>query len=125
MYVNTKTAGDIAITAAEGGIGYWSVIDEYKPSRWTVSEGYYSANLKVSRDFVFYTVREDAGNGLLTDPGLVVTPKVIQRGVDLFLAGVPDNFEARFFADRDLSMMDAAEADSVVQLGLFGKLVYG
>ena len=44
--------GDIAITAAEGGIGYWSVIDEYDYKRWAEED----QGIEVADDFVFYTL---------------------------------------------------------------------
>lgn len=125
-YVNTQTAGDIAITAAEGGIGYWSQIDSYKPSRWTAGE--YDNPRRVPRTFVFYSLAEQADDekGYDWTKPVAITPEVIQRGVNLFLTGVPGNFDARGFADMsDLSAMDSAEADAVIQLGVFGKLVYG
>jgi hypothetical protein len=149
MYVNTRTAGDIATTAAEGGIGYWSQIRSYRPRRWLDADG---KPKQVARDFVFYSIAErDEAGYAWNNPSLVhaVTPDVIQRGVNLFLTGRPTsqaravtpilfgedaparirgqvNFQPRPFADmEDLSAMDADEADCVIQLGLFGKLVYG
>jgi len=146
MYVNTKTAGDIAITAAEGGIGYWSQILVYVPTAWMNWDT--GETQQVKRDFVFYRIAEsyDGTDGYAwDDAGLChnVTPEVIQRGVNLYLHGTNDgpilygedapasirgqvNFKPRPFADMDdLSAMDSDEADIVIQLGLFGKLVYG
>jgi hypothetical protein len=132
LYVNTRTAGDIAITAAEGGIGYWSQIKEYNPSRWTDGASLYTS--RVPRNFVFYVLGEydeDTGFYDYSKP-LAVTPEVIQRGVNLFMNGTQGptkrgvQFIGRPFADMsDLSAMDADEADCVIQLGLFGELVYG
>ncbi len=114
-------AGDIAVTAAEGGTGYWAQIEEYKPSNW---EG-----KNVPMCFGFYVMHEwqdevepYGWNG----PALTLTPAVIRRGIELYLTGVPGNFEGRPFEDmEDLAAMDADEADCVVQLGFFGELVYG
>lgn len=119
---NGAIAGSIAITAAEGGIGYWSVIiGRYEYQRW--SPDGLPENINVADTFVFYTIADSE------DPDgerWQVTPAVIRKGIELFLAGVPGNFERRQFDDPfELDMMDSAEADSVIQLGLFGKLVYG
>ena len=112
-------AGDIAITAAEGGIGYWSVIDSYKPSRWINPAG----SAWVPDDFVFYTL--DWDDRALLEGKIEVTPTLIWLGVQRFLIGTPD-FPGREFDDMDdLSCMDAAEADCVIQLGAFGELVFG
>jgi hypothetical protein len=61
-----------------------------------------------------------------------VTPRVIARGIERFLTGVKWtfsdqwDFEPRPFYDMDdLAAMDSDEADCVIQLGLFGRLVYG
>jgi hypothetical protein len=106
MYISTKIAGDIAITAAEGGIGYWSQIEVYRPSRW-------DGQPFTRRAEVFYRLREwndeaDAWTGTKH----VVTTDVIQRGVNLLNPTEPE-------------YMDADAADMVIQLGLFGKVVYG
>ena len=136
-------AGDIAITAAEGGINYWAVLDQYKYERWSPDEG----NIDVPDDFVFYSIvrgREGAG---WYRPPIKVTPALIAEGIRLFLSGVPYTleeqkryskswgadhpvpvwkFEPRPFADmEEFGAMDAMEADCVIQLGAFGELVFG
>lgn len=126
MKVTSKVAGYIAITAAEGGIGYWSQIDRYEPSRWNDDDT--GESKRVARDFAFYNVAEidNFGSAYKYGEWLVVTPDVIERGVNRFIEGVEGYFEARPFYDMaDLSAMDADEADAVIQLGVFGRLVYG
>lgn len=126
--LSTATCGDIAITAAEGGIGYWSVIDSYQWKRWQADPLDDSAgNAEVDEDFVFYTLREMDGDDRETGlgRGYDITPQLIRRGIQLFLTGAGD-FEGRPFDDmEDWGMMDSDEADCVVQLGCFGELVYG
>ena len=101
-------AGDIAITAAEGGIGYWAQIDLYQPDRWD--------GIDVPDDFLFYRVREQEGDwyGEWQD----VRVSTIRRGVTLFQEGGP------FYEPDDLGVMDASEADAVIQYGLRGKVVF-
>ena len=123
------TEGSIAITAAEGGIGYWSRIDSYDWARWC----HYGEPVEQPDDFVFYVIRADEDDdGSYSGPPIAVTPTLIRRGMELFLRGVTDpppgasTFEGRAFDDmEDLAAMDAAEADCVIQLGAYGGLVYG
>jgi hypothetical protein len=128
--LSTATCGDIAITAAEGGIGYWSVIDEYKSNRWCPTDGWGECT-EVPEDFVFYTITEideitDIDDGECGDMvSYEITPALIRRGIQLFLTGAGD-FRGRPFDDmEDWSCMDSDEADCVIQLGCFGEVVYG
>ena len=130
MYVSVETAAAIAITAAEGGIGYWSQISYYD---WKEIER------KTRRSDTFYEIRvmNDDESGYEKDARAIDT-ELIQRGVNIYLtqdiyygpdAGIIAgqlNFEHRQFSDMDdLSAMDSSEADIVIQLGLFGRLVFG
>lgn len=138
--LNGEQAGDIAITAAEGGIGYWALLDSYRPRLWTSRLG---PNEDVAENFVFYTIvgvtegdLDDLRDECLkydVDMDLVVTPALIARGIGLYLAGVEHynrsmgwQFQPRAFADmEEFEAMDSDEADCVIQLGAFGHLVYG
>lgn len=134
-YLSNAACGSVAITAAEGGIGYWSRIDTYDYKRWSpdyLQESYARRevdhmNIEVPDDFVFYTIRPDEDDsGTYKGDPIDVTPELIRRGVELVLRGVPNNFEARAFHDmRELEEMDSDEADWVIQLGAFGELRYG
>ena len=121
---DSTVAGDIAITAAEGGIGYWAVIDSYEWERWSQPDDSLG-NIIVADDFVFFTIGSVFVDGEEPFVAVDITPSLIERGIRLFLAGAP-SFERRNFADiTDLGAMDADEADAVIQLGVFGELVYG
>lgn len=125
--LTTAQAGDIAIAAAEGGIGYWAILDEYHPSRWTVG----LTTQEVPTDFVFYTIEATTDGDDLDDlrdecvkrdvvMELRVTPALIALGIERYLhAGgtFNDGFE--------FEMMDAMEADMVIQYGVFGEVVFG
>lgn len=134
--VTGEMTGWIAVTAIEGGIGYWARAEAYDFTRW-MNDIKPEAD-DVAPGFVFYTVRADVeDDGSFSGPPLDVTPEVIAKGIQLFLTGVRGssdnvaerdfwNFAPRPFDDmEDLPAMDSAEADCVIQLGLFGKLVYG
>jgi hypothetical protein len=99
--------GDIAITAAEGGIGHWSQIKDYQYARWAPDGG---ENIEVDDDFVFYRIGEwfepkhqepqsgeeramNAAWGELRAPGHYdfknghdITPRLIRRGLKLAIA---------------------------------------
>jgi hypothetical protein len=141
--VTTAEAGDIAITAAEGGINYWATVDQYDWQRWCPNNQ--PDPTEVAEDFVFYTIVGIDEGDLEDFPEArwAVTPLVIRDGIQRYLQGVrrpleeqefidgvpfngPWAFEPRPFDDMDeLAAMDAAEADCVIQLGVFGTLVFG
>jgi hypothetical protein len=102
-------------TALEGGINYWSVCHEY---HW-------------DREDFFATITDNEGTIHRIDR------EVIERGLGLYYGGyLVDGYgdkkhhvsaDVREFIDScgDDGDMDAGDADNVVQLGLFGKVVYG
>jgi hypothetical protein len=134
-YLSTADCGSVAITAMEGGIGYWAQAEKYDHQRWApdyMAEAYARRevdhmNIEVPEDFVFYTIRPTEDDGQTYEGDAIdVTPRLIRYGVELVLRGVPNNFEARAFHDmRELDAMDSDEADWVIQLGAFGELRYG
>jgi hypothetical protein len=105
--------GDIAITAAEGGIGYWSIIDAYRFNRWQYHPaetiwGYHECqkclgdvvedihnpdtdddfgrSFEVPDDFVFYAIHEDIhDDGTYRGGPFDITPALIRRGFELGL----------------------------------------
>lgn len=128
--------GNIATTAAEGGIGYWSVItSDYDPDRWLTNPDGGPTN-DLPDDFVFYTIRETevSGEGDPDDDtplSFDITPALIRRGFALAMS--PDaNVAPWAFRDQidesdpeSISYMDAIAADIVVQFGCYGTLIFG
>lgn len=102
MKHTTEQLKDIVITACEGGVNYWGKVRFYDP---------------------------DNGKAVLVEYGDEDTPiathtintSTIRKGLRLALESEHENI--RFIAVRDI--LDADEADIIVQLGLFGELVYG
>ncbi len=123
--------GDIAITAAEGGIGYWSQIKSYRYARWAPDDA--DGNIDVAQDFVFYTLaplNEDE-DGYDITKAVDITPALMQRGFELGL-GLPRDKGGWMFLNlialgRDdwMRNIDADVADAIIQLGCFGEIVYG
>lgn len=101
---------DIIITAVEGGINYWANVYEYD---W------------------------EAGHAVIFDlegddvPRYELDVDVIARGVALVVndeANINSTIAGYITAgaaEYDAGMIDAWAADAVVQLGLWGKVVYG
>jgi hypothetical protein len=108
-----RDCGDIAVTAAEGGIGSWARIDTYRPSRWRRP-----AEAAEDPVFVFYTItcEDPEKDGVLS---FAVTPDFLRQGFRRLLEsgrGLDD--------PSDPAVMDADEADMVVQYAAFGEVVF-
>ena len=125
-------AGDIAITAAEGGINYWAQIVRYHPIR-DDGEGWVdpdtNESIDVHDEYVFYTIefenpKDDEPYGRLR---FDITPALLRRGVEIALKDKPlrsDLLEQ--LSDRETwDEMDSELADCIVQLGVFGEVVFG
>lgn len=132
----TQFLHDIMITGLEGGVGYWSVADEIV--RHEDDDLWY-------RSYTLYCSEGgkqalECGNGK-DDPckGHKVTPDLIARGLGLATSKRPENpdkdptgwhYENRkhvILANRenDGGEIDAEDADSIIQLGIFGQVVFG
>jgi hypothetical protein len=131
---------DIAITAVEGGIGYWSSCARY---RWS------NATNVGPDDMLPFPEVELAANetpddfdGLLPDVPIVrvdrkwgrivkLTPELIERAIakikaDAALVNTTTRRNVILAdVDNDASQIDADDADCIVQIALFGTLVFG
>ncbi|MFN8758834.1 MAG: hypothetical protein ACK5XA_08500 [Tagaea sp.] len=109
--VSDQTIRDIKTTAAEGGIDYWSEIEKYD---------FDAGVLKVITDDPI------EGDG---DKVYDVTDDVIKLGIERALAESKgrdwESAIRRGVAADDAGEIDAEAADVIVQLGLFGEIVYG
>jgi len=127
--------GDIAITAAEGGIGYWSVIDTYQPSRWShlfddtkpgLTDG---TNIEVEDDFVFYTLEWEGREP--AEEKIDVTPTLIRNGLQRMIEAPLDEggWAGAKLIGTDRSEwtgeIDSEMADMIIQFGSFSELVFG
>jgi len=127
--------GDIAITAAEGGIGYWSTILSYDYERWGHDE---SMPAEIADDFVFYTIEHeiigetpewmaDPANEGATHTSTDITPELLNRGYNLAVEGdlIRKDLREQMLDPNERAGMDADAADCIVQLGVFGEIVFG
>jgi hypothetical protein len=119
--LSPSDCSDVATTAAEGGIGYWSQIDSYAPSRWM------TAGDELPDDFVYYSLRELGDHG-----------EPVGEPVPLTVAGVRAGYVSACDSlgrdvlkismvggESDMDGLDADTADLIVQHAILGKMVYG
>lgn len=136
---------DIVTTAVEGGIGYWSVVTRYK-WRETLKQVQtrLAANnetadieaLEALREKLPFPIAEiieleDEDKPEDENPHHTITPEVIRRGMQLAMTpGIlhpnSNTFRSvhRALMSMDAGEIDADAADNIVQLGLFGRVVY-
>lgn len=128
---------DVMITACEGGIGYWSQLwpknegdkcyDYDRP--WQYIQEFDEDN-DDDYDLVAVMLGIDPKPGF-TGPGHVIDHDVIKRGISTILSGSVSISrdiakDIRIAADEiDAGYIDTEAADCIVQVGLFGKIVYG
>ncbi len=128
--VTDETLWGIFVTALEGGIGYWSICSSYRP--WVDEASRREPNHSTFHALVLDTVEHQATHAYSDDPRLLCIDRdVILKGVTKALSrnpGVADRIvqdalrEVRF---GDGGYLDAEGADAIVQLGVFGRIVYG
>jgi hypothetical protein len=111
---------DIFTTALEGGINYWAAVDQY---RWSVEHDGHTPDY---REF-HARIRDAEGD----DVAYAVNRKVIAKGYQLAatewrskLCWSTEPPPLVITDDTDWDY-DAGDADMIVQLGLFGNVIYG
>jgi len=107
-----KFLDDVIITAVEGGIGYWSICDSYKrgndkPTTAEIEE--------LEEDGVTRT-----GNKFS------INREMMKDAMDKALAERMLNKRAlAAIIMEDAGDLDADDADSIVQIGCFGRVIFG
>lgn len=106
-------------TALEGGIGYWSECEDYRWSDGNGNDDY--------KDFLAVIVDVEDDNEM----GYFIDRRVISRGYKLAATEFRDKINwsteppPLVITDDTDWDYDAGDADCIVQLGLFGKVIYG
>jgi hypothetical protein len=124
--------GDIAITAAEGGTGYWAQIESYDWKRWS-HEDSSMGNIEVADDFVFYRIAPlyPDESGFDWSQAQDVTPAWIRAGFERGLVAARDRGG---WAIQDLMSVaredwtgeiDSNCADLIFQFAFYGEIVWG
>jgi hypothetical protein len=116
--LSDKEVVSIYTTALEGGIGYWAIADEYK---WQyLYEDWENDIVHPLEPDQVLVVLSDTEDDDFKDEQL--TPAKIRAGVKLLIEKYPHMYQ---IIDDNEFHVDADGADAVVQLGLFGEIVYG
>ena len=130
--LTSEEAGDIVVTAAEGGIGYWSQIESYDYRRWMPDiNGHLGDAISVPDDFVFYRIaalNEDE-DGYDRDKLYDITLVLVRRGLEIAMS------KARHDLVKDVVLgcaredwtgeIDADGADAIIQCGVYGEIIWG
>lgn len=115
---------DLFVTAVEGGINYWFDVRVY---HWHDGHG---------RDdlFGFYAKGIPHDEELLPGPERMIDRETILKGIGLAMSdadvGLADRWRERIRqavlgAPTNKHDYDADDADHVVQIGMFGEVIYG
>lgn len=118
-------AWDTLTLAVEGGIGYWA-----RARHITRNPEARDPNGLLTRDALLVTSLQVHGDGDVPTSWTTLDKATVARGFDLALNGqfVNDDLKGAIFralANDDGAELDAEAADCIVQLGLFGELIYG
>jgi hypothetical protein len=119
---------DIIVTAIEGGIGYWSTTFYYRAEGRVIVGDFGKGPADCySRTCAIVVVSEDGEDG----QEYIITSSVIEQGIARLLNGsvsyswdVKDNLAVADI-ENDAGMLDADDADAIVQAALLGAIVYG
>jgi len=135
--ITDEDAADIVHGAVEGGTNYWAEVKDYNWKDWYEKdeersrEGYVAERIKrdLPKGFVFVSIREDAEQlDLEEEPKWVGLRKDdIERGVIGLIERYPHlihGVSSRGDGDVEFDF-DATSCDVIVQLALFGEVVYG
>jgi hypothetical protein len=109
---------NIYTTALEGGIGYWAVCDEYK---WQYLYEDWENNIvkPLDPDHVLVVLSDTEDDDFKNEH---LTPAKIRAGTKLLIEKYPHLYQ---IINDNQFHVDANGADAIVQLGLFGEIVYG
>jgi len=111
----TEFLKDVLSTAIEGGIDYWSVLWDYDYDAGTATIQVWNTNneSQVEGDKIYLTIDSVArGIKLLVDIGDV--PEEIKKNVGLANK-----------TNGEYGDYDSIDADCIIQMAIFGKIIYG
>jgi hypothetical protein len=103
---------DVLITALEGGIGYWALALRYNPD---------SPATAIIRDVDEY----DSGQWAITRVVIRNGLNALTHSQNVIKAGPRQDRIKLANLANDAGIIDAGDADVIVQAGLFGEIVYG
>lgn len=137
LVLTNEDAADIVHGAIEGGTGYWAECRNYNWQDWyekdeeRSTERYTREKIKdLPYDYVFVEIMEDEdaiGEDVPDKKWFQLTRGVLERGVIGLIENYPHLIHGvsnRGNGDIECDF-DATSCDVIVQLAVFGKVVYG
>lgn len=121
--VNEILLHDVLVTAVEGGISHWAAVEACTMTEHP-TEGEWYEHLEVRDRYESDSKRFN----LNVETVLIGFRRLLEMNQhELAKAYTNERFQGRMLAaivEQDAGNIDASDADDLVQLGLFGKLVY-
>lgn len=121
--LNEEDIEDLMVTALEGGIGYWAVLDN-TGERWEnapVDEPVSITAAKILMENGCVRFEDAEGE----DESWVLTISKLMDGIHKYVERGMDEYNV-FSGNRpDMCNCDAEVADAIIQLALFGDIVFG
>jgi hypothetical protein len=118
---------DIIVTALEGGIGYWTVCDHYQVRDDSTDEVRVIVGRERAGNDTRAVVRVvDFEGENYDDTPREITLTSIESGIRVLLNGsypLAKNLRLAY-TDNDAGLLDADDADCIVQASMFGEIVY-
>ena len=124
---------DLMVAALEGGIGYWACLDNSSATFWEAPDDEPVAItatkiLLGGGGLTFLDEEErqmDKGKrGFKPAKEYVLTLKKLMSGIEKYL-NTQDGFDKITYGSLDLAYVDADAADIIIQLALFGEVMFG
>jgi hypothetical protein len=122
---------DIITTALEGGVGYWSQASEYRWFSPSLDGGTATPGPNGTAN-AYATLHETETDDGELGPALIVAVQDIARVFGLLRLGTPKGWNDRDVArmltayrECDAGGIDSLDADCIVQVAVFGEVVYG
>lgn len=125
MDPRTQMFSDVIITAVEGGTGYWAVADKY---RWSDDDSYPATVTLIEQDSAggFDSLnREPIGAYPVTVHGIAAAMYRIAFDPTIGVSNSIQRSVTVALVHTDYADLDADAADAIVQVLIFGDLVYG
>ena len=115
----------VFITAMEGGVNYWADVTDYSPDgMWEEPRGGRLVDPPDPTKFYALLIdMEDEDEEFLVNINTIAKGFGLVKDPDVRIRDRKRLLEA--YREMDAGYIDAGDADSIVQLGLFGEIVFG
>lgn len=123
---------DVLTTAVEGGINYWAAVADYRWWSPTLSGGTAEHSDGLANAYVTVHPADDDADfepktigvddiaraiNIIAKPGVRPSPE--------WMSGESEELIKSASRENDCSEIDAGDADNILQVAMFGKVIYG